>query len=78
MRKLGDLASSTGKDFDQLAEAIIDAQTGEFERLKEFGIRASKQGDEVKFTFKEVETQVDFTADSIRDYVLSLGDDECN
>ena len=76
MRKLGDLASSTGKDFDQLAEAIIDAQTGEFERLKEFGIRASKQGDEVKFTFKEVETQVDFTADSIRDYVLSLGDAE--
>ena len=76
MRKLGDLASSTGKDFDQLAEAIIDAQTGEFERLKEFGIRASKQGDEVKFTFKEVETQVDFTADSIRDYVLSLGDIE--
>ena len=76
MRKLGDLASSTGKDFDQLAEAIIDAQTGEFERLKEFGIRASKQGDQVKFTFKEVETQVDFTSDSIRDYVLSLGDAE--
>ena len=74
MRKLGDLASSTGKEFDQLAEAIIDAQTGEFERLKEFGIRASKQGDQVKFTFKGVETQTRFTADAIKDYVLSLGD----
>jgi len=76
MRKLGDLASSQGKSFDQLTEGIIDAQTGEFERLKEFGVRASKEGDKVTFTFKGVETQVDFTSDSIRQYVLSLGDAE--
>lgn len=76
LRKLGDLSSSTGKEFDQLTEAIIDAQTGEFERLKEFGIRASKQGDQVKFTFKGVETQTKFTAASIREYILSLGDAE--
>lgn len=74
LRKLGDLASSTGKSFDQLTEAIIDAQTGEFERLKEFGIRAKKQGDQVTFTFKGVETQTKFTSDSIRDYILSLGE----
>lgn len=76
LRKLGDLASSTGKSFDQLAEAIIDAQTGEFERLKEFGIRASKEGDKVTFAFKNVKTQVDFTADSIQKYLLSLGEIE--
>ncbi len=74
MRKLGDLASSTGKSFDQLAEAIIDAQTGEFERLKEFGIRAQKSGDNVKFTFKGVETQTKMTSAAIQQYVLSLGD----
>ena len=74
MTSLGDLASAMGKSFDQLTEAIIDAQTGEFERLKEFGIRAQKQGDQVTFTFKGVKTQVDFTADSIRQYILSLGD----
>lgn len=74
LRKLGDLASSTGKEFDQLAEAIIDAQTGEFERLKEFGIRAKKQGDQVQFTFKGVQTQVKFTSAEIQKYVLSLGD----
>jgi hypothetical protein len=76
MRKMGDLASSTGKDFDQLAEAVLDAQTGEFERLKEFGIRASKSGDQVAFTFKGVEKQVQFTDEAIRDYILSLGDAE--
>ena len=74
LRKLGDLASSTGKGFDQLAEAIIDAQTGEFERLKEFGIRASKAGDNVTFTFKGVQTQTKNTNDAIREYILSLGD----
>lgn len=73
MRRLGDLAASQGKTFDQLTEAIIDAQTGEFERLKEFGVRASKEGDKVSFTFKGVKEQVDFTSDSIRQYILSLG-----
>jgi hypothetical protein len=73
MRLLGDLASSTGKSFDQLAEAILDAQTGEFERLKEFGVRASVAGDKVTFTFKGIKTQVDNTAESIQKYVLSLG-----
>jgi len=73
MRLLGDLASSTGKSFDQLAEAILDAQTGEFERLKEFGVRAAVAGDKVTFTFKGIKTQVDNTAESIQKYVLSLG-----
>jgi len=74
LRKLGDIASSQGKQFDQLTEAIIDAQTGEFERLKEFGIRASKEGDNVRFTFKGVQTQTKFTNDAIREYILSLGE----
>ena len=76
LRSLGDLSASTGKSFDQLAEAIIDAQVGEFERLKEFGIRASKEGDNVTFTFKGVETQVKATDSAIRDYILSLGQAE--
>ena len=43
MTAMGDIAATMGKDFIQLTEAIIDAQTGEFKRLKEFGIHASKQ-----------------------------------
>jgi hypothetical protein len=76
MRKLGDLAASTGKGFDMLTEAVIDAQVGEFERLKEFGIRAEKQGNKVTFAFKGVKQQVDFTSESIQQYILSLGDAE--
>lgn len=76
MRQLGDLAASTGKSFDQLTEAMIDAQTGEFERLKEFGIRAEKNGDKVQFSFKGITKEVEFTNDAIRNYITSLGDAE--
>jgi hypothetical protein len=76
MRKLGDLASSTGKSFGQLAEAILDAQTGEFERLKEFGVKAKVAGDQVTFTFREVATTVKNTSSSIQQYLLGLGDIE--
>jgi len=74
LTKLGDLASSQGKTFDQLTEGIIDAQAGEFERLKEFGIRASKEGDKVTFTFKEQKTEVKNTASEINKYILGLGE----
>ena len=74
MTKLGDLASSTGKGFDQLAEAVVDAQTGEFERLKEFGVKASKDGDKVTFMFKNQKTTIDNNSDSIQKYLIGLGD----
>ena len=74
MRKLSDLSSSQGKGFDQLVEAALDAQTGEFERLKEFGIRAKKSGDQVQFTFKGVTKQVQFSSGAIFKYITSLGD----
>jgi hypothetical protein len=71
---LGDLASSTGKGMDQLAEAVLDAQTGEFERLKEFGIKGSKEkGGGMSFMFKGVKTEIDGSAKSIQEYILSLG-----
>lgn len=73
LTKLGDLASSTGKSFDQLGEALLDAQTGQFERLKEFGIKASASGDKVTFSFKEQKTTVENTNSAIQAYILSLG-----
>ncbi len=76
MRSLGDLASSQGKTFDQLTEAILDAETSEFERLKEFGIKASKAGDKITFAFKGVKKTVDANAGSIRKALVSFGEME--
>lgn len=50
---LGDAASGMSKPISQAVEAMADAMTGEFERLKEFGIRASKEGDRVTFTWRQ-------------------------
>lgn len=74
MRKLGDVASASGKDLNQLVEALIDAQVGENERLKEFGIRAQRQGEITKFTFRGVTTEVQNTNEAISAYIFSLGE----
>ena len=42
LTRAGDMAAATNKSFDQAVEALIDAQTGELERLKEFGITKAK------------------------------------
>lgn len=70
---LADLTNSTGKTFDQLAEAILDANTDQFIRLKEFGIKATREGDQISFLFKGVRTEVDRNAKSITDYLVGLG-----
>ncbi len=70
----GNTASAMGKDLNQMIEAVADASTGEFERLKEFGIKASKQGDQVKFTFRGVSETVAFESGAIEDYLIKLGE----
>lgn len=74
LTKLGDFASATGKTFNQLAEAILDAETNQFERLREFGVVANQTNDKVTFTFREQQTTVEKTDTAIRNYLLSLGD----
>lgn len=73
LTQIGDLAASQGKSFDQLVEAILDAQTGEFERLKEFGVRAKTVGDQVTLSFKGQSIQVAKTDEAIRNAVLGFG-----
>ncbi|MDM1070890.1 hypothetical protein HX001_00120 [Empedobacter brevis] len=73
LTNLGDLASSQGKSFDQLTEAILDAESAEFERLKEFGIKASKAGDQITLSFKGTTKTVQNNAGAIRQAILEYG-----
>lgn len=66
-------ATAMGKSLDQFVEAIADATTGEFERLKEFGIKASAEGQRVAFTFQGVTTEVGKSAGEIEAYLRGLG-----
>ena len=72
----GNVASSMGKTLMDFAEAVADAVTGEFERLKEFGIKASKDGETVAFTFRGITTTVGNNAKEIEGYLRKLGEVE--
>ncbi len=73
LTSFGNTASAMGKGLDQMIEAVADAATGEFERLKEFGIKSSAEGEKVKFTFKGVETTVKNSSEAIQGYLLKIG-----
>lgn len=53
LRVLGDTSSAMGKDIMDAVEAIADAVTGENERLKEFGIKAAKDGAKITYTWTD-------------------------
>jgi phage-related minor tail protein len=76
LRSYGDTASAMGKSLDQMVEAVADAATGEFERLKEFGIKARSEGDNVSFTFRGITTTVQKEAAAIEGYLIGLGETE--
>lgn len=48
---LGDAAAARRKTLEQATEMFLDAQTFQFERMLEFGVRASQAGDQVTFSF---------------------------
>jgi hypothetical protein len=73
LKSFGNTASAFGKSLTQFIEATADASTGEFERLKEFGIRAKQQGDEVAFTFQGVTTTVGKNSAEIVAYLETIG-----
>jgi hypothetical protein len=70
----GDFAAAFGKTLDQVVEAVTDATTGEFERLKELGIKTSSQGDKVIFTFRGVATEVEKNSKSIQEFLTSIAE----
>lgn len=62
LRAAGDAAAGSSADIEQAADAIKDAVTGEFERLKELGITTSRSGDQVRLTWMKNEKEFSKTA----------------
>jgi len=76
MKSMYDLSAAMNKTSIQAVEMIGDAIVGEFERLKEFGIKAMTIGTKVKFQFvnnlgKQMVVTVDNTKEKISE-VISL------
>lgn len=73
LTSFGNTASAMGFDLNKMIEAVADASTGEFERLREFGIKAKKDGDTVSLTFQGVTTTIRNSADEIVTYLERIG-----
>lgn len=69
----GNTAAAMGKSLDQMIEAVADASMGEYERLKEFGIKAVDAGDHVVFNFKGQATSVKKNSEDIQAYLQKIG-----
>lgn len=76
LESYGNTASAMGKSLNQFIEAVADASTSEFERLKEFGIKAKQNGDTVALTFQGVTTTVKNSANEITEYLTKIGENE--
>lgn len=78
LRTLGDAASAMNKPLMQAVEMLADAQTGEFERMKEFGVRGSAAGKAVALTYQKAGREVTVTskkaANDIRANLLGIFD----
>lgn len=69
-------ASATGKSLEQVVEAVADATTGEFERLKEFGIKVKQGQDDLKVTFQGTTQSIGKDSASIQEYLTGIGQNE--
>ena len=76
LRSYGNTAAAMGKGLNQMIEAVADASTGEFERLKEFGIKARQEGDQVTLTFRGVATTIGNNSAEIVQYLRRIGDED--
>lgn len=74
LESYGNTSAAMGKSLMQLVEAVADATTGEFERLKEFGIKAKQQGDQVSLTFQGTTTKIGNNAAEIEEYLTKIGE----
>ena len=74
LTSFGNTAAAQGKQLSDFIEAVADASTNEFERLKEFGIKSQQQGDQVTFTFQGVETTIEKSSENIVQYLQNVGD----
>jgi len=71
----GNLAAGAGKDITQLAQAIFNATTGEMEMLKQFGVIARVEGDQLAVTFRGNTKKIGRDADSIVEHLRGISQD---
>ena len=75
LEAFGNIAAANGKSFEQLAEAVADGLTGEFERLKEFGIKVRKENDKFVASMGDTQVAASGSAKELMESLKSLGEE---
>lgn len=75
LKAFGNIAAANGKSFEQLAEAVADGLTGEFERLKEFGIKVRKENDQFVASMGDTQVAASGSAKELMESLKSLGEE---
>lgn len=75
LKAFGNIAAANGKSFTQLSEAVADAMTGEFERLKEFGIKVKQENGKFIASMGDTEVAVSQSASGMIQQLRKLGEE---
>jgi lambda family phage tail tape measure protein len=73
LTEFSNIATASGKSLSQLAEALGDALTGEYERLKEFGIKVSNENGVLQARIGDDIVATASTAKGLVDQLQELG-----
>jgi hypothetical protein len=74
LQDLGNLAAARGQRIQDVAQAVQNATTGEFEMLKRLGVVVRAEGDQITATFNGVATTMNKSG--IVDYLRSIGSEK--
>ncbi|MGN7990591.1 hypothetical protein ACTJKC_24855 [Pedobacter sp. 22226] len=73
LMSLGDLAAVKGKKFEDVGSALLTAQKGDFQALKQFGVEASASGDKVRLSFNGVTKTVENNGQAMKTALAEFG-----
>lgn len=74
MRAFGNTASAFGKSMIDYIEAVADASTFEFERLKEFGVKVRQEQDSLRVSFRGNTYEIAKDARAITEFLVGIGE----
>lgn len=74
MKNLSAVSLGLNKDLATVTSAIGKASQGRYKALQELGIQVDDTGNKLKLTFQGVTSEVDKSADSVKNYLSSLGE----
>ena len=76
MTNVGNIAAGMGQRIDSVARAVFNATTGEFEMLKQLGIKVKTEGDKLTVNFKGTATTIDNDGRAIIKLINEIGQTE--